>query len=109
MKQITELLKERKQRGYEMAKTENIVNKDGVWFVPSASNPRKTYEVTLTLEGATCTCEDFKERGIKCKHSFAVSYTIEKTLNKDGTTTVTQTKKITYTQDWKAYDLATEQ
>jgi len=109
MKQIQELLQERRQRGLEIAKTKRIINKDGVWLVPSATSLNKTYQVTLTIEGAKCTCEDFKERGLMCKHAFAVEYTITKTLNKDGSTTITETKKTTYPQDWKAYDDASEQ
>ena len=109
MKQIQELLQERRQRGLEIAKTKHIINKDGVWLVPSATSLNKTYQVTLTIEGAKCTCEDFKERGLMCKHAFAVEYTITKTLNKDGSTTITETKKTTYPQDWKAYDDASEQ
>lgn len=108
MKTITELLQERKQRGAEIARKERITEHNGVWLVPSASSLHKTYEVTLTLTGSRCTCEDFKERGIRCKHAFAVDYTITKTMNRDGTTTIVQTKKVTYPQDWKAYDLATE-
>lgn len=109
MKQIQTLLKERKQRGYAIGMTEQIKEKNGVWIVPSASNPNKTYQVTLTLEGGTCTCEDFVLRQIKCKHYFAVQYTITKTQNKDGTITVTQTKRVTYPQNWKAYDKASIQ
>ena len=109
MKQIQELLQERKQRGLEIAKTKHIINKDGVWLVPSATSLNKTYQVTLTVGGAKCTCEDFKERGLMCKHAFAVEYTITKTLNKDGSTTITETKKTTYPQDWRAYDAASEQ
>jgi transposase len=109
MKQIQELLKERKQRGYEIAKASHITEKNGVWHVPSASGLNKTYQVILTLEGGKCTCKDYEERGLRCKHYFAVQYTLTKTQNRDGTTTITQTKRITYPQNWKAYDLATEQ
>ena len=111
MKQIQELLQERKQRGYELAKRYRITEVEGVWLVPSATSLNRTYKVTLTIDGGKCTCEDFKERGLKCKHQWAVRITLTKTINKnkDGSTTITQTKKITVSQDWKAYDLATEQ
>ena len=36
-----------------------------------------------------------------CKHAFAVEYTITKTLNKDGSTTITETKKTTYRKTGK--------
>ena len=106
MKQIMELLQERKERGLEIARKEKIVNKDGVWLVPSATNPHKTYEVILTINGGKCNCEDFKERGLKCKHQFAVWLTITRTKNRDGSTTITETKRITIPQNWKAYNLA---
>jgi len=101
---------ERKQRGIEIAKTEKIENKNGIWFVPSASNPHKTYEVVLGIDGAKCNCEDFKERGLKCKHQWAVWITLTKTRTIDsrGTITETTTKKVVYSQSWKAYTEATE-
>jgi hypothetical protein len=34
------------------------------------------------------------------------SETLKKKVEKDGSTTITQTKKITYSQDWKAYNKA---
>lgn len=104
-----ELLKQRKQKGYAIAQTQKVVQKNGKWLVPSQTNPHKTYEVELKIGGATCTCDDFKERGIRCKHIFSVDFTITKQINKDGSTTITQTKRITYPQNWKAYDLATTQ
>ncbi len=109
MKQITELLKERKQRGYAIAQTQKVVQKGEAWLVPSETNPHKTYQVVLKLEGSTCSCEDFLGRGIKCKHQFAVELTITKQINKDGSTTITQTNKVSYPQNWKAYNLATSQ
>jgi transposase len=109
MKQITELLKERKQRGYAIAQTQKVVQKGDMWVVPSETNPHKTYQVVLKLEGSTCNCEDFIGRGIKCKHQFAVELMITKQINKDGSTTITETKKVYYPQNWKAYNLATTQ
>lgn len=109
MKQITELLQERKQRGYAIAQTQKVVQKDGIWYVQSQTNPRQTYQVALSLTGATCTCKDYEERGIKCKHYWSVEYTLSKTLNRDGTTTITQVKKTTYPQMWREYDMASTQ
>lgn len=64
------------------------------------------YRVELTLTGATCTCPDYAKRGVRCKHVWAVEYTIEKTTHADGSTTITQTKRITYPQNWSAYTQA---
>jgi transposase len=107
MKQMQQMIQERKVKGFEMAKHEKPIYKDGVWLVRSQSNPRQIYKVSLTLEGAKCDCEDSKERGIygiKCKHYWSVQYTISKTLNKDGTITETHTVRKTYPQAWKEYD-----
>src|SRR5271157_560625 len=87
MRQIQELLQERKARGYEIANTRKVVNQNGVWVVPSATNSRQTYRVELSLTGAKCNCPDFLERGIRCKHIFAVDITITKQFNEDGTIT----------------------
>jgi transposase len=107
--QIQKLLQQRKERGYEIAKTAKITEKNGIWLVPSQTNPRQTYQVTLTLTGATCTCKDYEERGIKCKHYWSVEYALSKQINKDGTITRTITKKATYPQAWHEYDLANTQ
>jgi transposase len=112
MKQIQEMIQERKVKGFAMAKQERPIFKDGVWLVRSQTNPRKTYKVSLNLEGAKCDCEDFIERGIygvKCKHYWSVEYVLTQTeIHKDGsTTTTTITKHKTYSQpNWKAYDQA---
>ena len=111
MKQIQELIQERKDRGFAMAKQERPKYKNGVWLVRSASNPRQQYQVSLELDGAKCNCEDFKERGIygiKCKHYWSVEYTLTQTeLHSDGSITqTTVTKRKTYPQNWKAYNEA---
>lgn len=103
------LLQMRKLRGYEIAQKGNIEQRDGVWIVPSQNTRNKEYQVTLKLDKNTCTCEDFKERGMNCKHIFAVDITITKQLNADGSTTTTTTKRITYPQVWPAYDKAQTQ
>ena len=109
MIQIQELEKQRKDKGYAIAQNNGIKQKRGVWIVPSQTNPRKSYEVVLTLTGATCTCEDFQNRGLKCKHYWSVQYILKKEINKDGTITETTTVKKTYPQLWKQYDMANTQ
>lgn len=109
MKQYQELLQERKIKGIEIARSQKIKNEKGIWKVPSQYDPRKVYEVTLTLTGATCTCKDFEERGIKCKHYWSVQYVLKRETNKDGTITETRTVRKTYPQAWKEYDMANTQ
>jgi len=101
--QIEQLLQIRKQEGQEMAKTEKVRIVGHKWLVPSQSS-NKQYEVILRLDKSLCTCLDFVERGIKCKHIFAVEITITKKVNADGS--ITETKRTTYSQDWVAYDKA---
>lgn len=53
----------------------------------------------------TCTCPDFELHQAACKHVFAVEYAIRReTATKDGT--VTETVRVTYRQEWSAYNAA---
>ena len=107
--EVQQLIRQRKERGYAIAQKNKVVQKGGVWYVQSQTNPRQTYQVVLTLTGATCTCKDYEERQLRCKHYWSVQYTLSKTLNGDGTTTITQVKKTTYPQMWREYDMASTQ
>jgi hypothetical protein len=82
--------------------------------VPSQSNGRN-YKVDLNAN--TCSCPDFEYTGFKCKHQYAVEYTIRRdtvtatAITPDGvtTTTVRETVKLerkTYKQEWPAYNKA---
>ncbi len=99
----------RKQKGYEIASKKKIVEQNGAWIVPSQTNPNKTYKVILGLTKSTCTCEDFVGRGLGCKHQFAVEYVISRQVNQDGSVTITETKRVTYPQDWSNYTKAQNQ
>lgn len=108
MQQIQELLQIRRNKGKEIAKTGNVKMNGYKWVVPSQSS-NKEYDVVLRLDKSTCTCQDFLGRGLKCKHIFAVEITLTKTVDNQGNTTITQTKRITYKQDWANYRLAQTQ
>jgi transposase len=96
----------REERGRAMADAKKIRRKGPLWMVPSATNAG-TYVVDLADEnGATCTCPDFELRQCKCKHIHAVEYTIIRETAPDGTVTETRTVKVTYKQDWPAYNAA---
>ena len=43
---------------------------------------------------------------MKCKHIFAVEFTIRRETNSRGETTVTKSVKVTYRQNWTAYNAA---
>lgn len=107
----------REQRGLELAQKVNIrlVGKgvEGQWVVPSASGSNK-YTVDLNSNAKRCTCPDYELRRCKCKHIYAVEFTVRKqteTKTDDSgqtvvTETVTATKRVTYRQNWPAYNAA---
>src|SRR5206468_9672283 len=70
------------------------------------------YSVALDAEKPTCTCRDHEFTKDKCKHIFAVEYTIEREQTSDGQTVTTETVKVTrktYAQNWPAYNAAQTQ
>jgi transposase len=62
--------------------------------------------VDLKGEEPTCSCPDHEARRLKCKHIHAVEFSIRRETGPDGTTTVTKTVRVTYAQDWPAYNAA---
>jgi transposase/predicted nucleic acid-binding Zn finger protein len=105
----------RRQKGILIA-SKTAIKKDGdLWLVPSQGGQGK-YKVDAG--SPHCTCPDFEFRQSKCKHIYAVEYTISKiektktTVTEKGKTTVTETVKIkrqTYRQEWPAYNKAQTQ
>lgn len=73
------------------------------WLVPSATNTSGGYVGDVSRQ--TCTCPDHEDRGIKCKHIWAVAYFRHEVTLPDGTTIVTE-QRLTYSQDWSAYNRA---
>ncbi len=96
----------REQRGLELAKAAKITQHGRAWQVPSQSSNKKRYRVRLDGDSPRCTCPDFEFRQRACKHIYAVQYTLKQETTPDGTTTVTETVKVTYGQNWPAYNYA---
>jgi transposase len=98
---------EREQRGLAIAALCKLNQTPDGWLVPSQSGER-IYQVNAQLQ--TCTCPDHTEGGHKCKHLYAVEFTMKREVGTDGTVTETKTmtftQKVTYKQDWPAYNLA---
>ena len=96
----------REQRGLAIADTKKLRQKGDLWIVPSQGG-HGTYIVDPTeAHGATCTCPDFEERAAPCKHVYAVEFTVQReTTNADGST-VTEQLRLTYRQEWTAYNAA---
>src|SRR4029079_9779667 len=67
------------------------------WFVPSQTRGKGGdyyYTVKPDPLDPQCSCPDFEARKLRCKHIFAVEYTIQREQTSDGQTTITETLKI---------------
>lgn len=110
---------ERKERGLIIAAKTRITQSGNVWHVPSQSGFKPYYQVDPVAK--TCDCPDYEKREAPCKHLYAVEIVIEResstttTTDADGNTTTTTTettkvtKRVTYSQDWPAYNQAQTQ
>lgn len=100
----------RQERGLQIAATMRIEPTLRGWSVPSQSKDGK-YRVTRETDGGlSCSCPDFELRRMPCKHAFAVEFFLkrETITTPDGETTVTETRavRVTYPQNWTAYNAA---
>jgi hypothetical protein len=94
----------REIRALTIAATTMLRPGPGGWSVPSQSGGRP-YKVDPVSR--FCTCADHETRGIACKHILAVEFTIRREKGKGGVYRVTEeTVKVTYTQQWSAYNAA---
>jgi hypothetical protein len=97
----------RETRGLALARDKRIKPVAGAkWYVPSATQPSGGYIVDV--ETQSCTCPDHETTGGKCKHAYAVEFTMRSTTtNADGSVTTREaTVRVTYGQNWHAYNLA---
>ena len=95
----------RQQRGMEIAATKQLRQKGDLWIVPSASG-NGTYVVDPTEAETSCSCPDYEARSLPCKHLFAVEYIRQEVTTADGATVVTEAVRVTYAQNWPAYNRA---
>lgn len=94
----------RKASGLEIARSSKIVKlTDHFWAVPSQQTKGK---YAVDPEKGTCMCPDFETHGKPCKHLYAVQYARHQITQPNGTTVVTETLRITYGQNWPAYNAA---
>jgi transposase len=97
----------RQERGLTLvrAKGQRIKHIAGAkYLVPSATENAGGYVVDV--EAATCSCPDHETRAIRCKHLWALSYFRKEVEMPDGTTVVTESVRVTYSQNWPAYNRA---
>lgn len=101
-------MNEREQRGLIIAAVCRLNKTRDCWLVPSQSTASMTYRVDPNAQ--TCTCPDHQESGHKCKHLFAVEFTVKRETDSDGniidTRSITFTEKVSYKQNWPAYNRA---
>lgn len=110
---------ERKERGLIIAAKTRITQDGKLWRVPSQSGYKPFYQVDPVAK--TCDCPDFEKREAPCKHIYAVEIVVERetttttVTDANGNTTTTETetvkvtKKVTYGQNWEAYNQAQTQ
>jgi len=107
-------MNEREQKALAIAARTKLKKNGKHWIVPSQSGDGTQYKVDNTdPDWPTCTCPDYELRHARCKHIYAVEFTMERekkvttTVSGDTTTTtVTETVKIRYKQVWSAYNTA---
>lgn len=96
----------RRQRGLEIAATTQIARKgEGEWSVPSQTLKGR-YRVIKGDDGFLCDCPDFELRGQTCKHGYAVEFVLRRETMPDGTVIETRAARVTYAQNWPAYNRA---
>lgn len=99
----------RQEKGLQIAATLRIQTKGEAWIVPSQTLNGK-YTVTRGDGTFYCTGPDFELRRTICKHGYAVEFFLkrETMTTSEGETTITETRavRVTYSQDWPAYNAA---
>jgi transposase len=93
------------ERGLAIANSNTVRKNKLGWQVPSQSG-NGSYTVSLDHGEPFCTCGYFEAEHKKCQHIYAVEFIVQRETKPDGTVTETKTVRITYTQEWAAYNEA---
>jgi transposase len=93
------------ERGLAIANSNTVKKNKLGWQVPSQSG-NGAYIVSLDHGEPFCTCQYFEAEHKKCQHIFAVEFIVQRETKPDGTVIETKTVRITYTQEWAAYNAA---
>src|SRR6476660_6155312 len=91
----------RQQRGLAIAENGGCAKDLKGWRVRSQAHPDKRYRVNPLAQ--SCTCPDYEDRNEPCKHVYAVLYVMTAEHHDDGTVTTTA-QRVTYSQNWSAYN-----
>jgi len=92
-------------KGMQMAHLGRISETPKGWIVPSESGSG-AYLVYEDRGETKCNCLDCQMRKVKCKHQWAVEYFTKESVDELGNKTVQKVVRMTYTQNWKAYNAA---
>ena len=92
-----------REKGLAIADSNTVTRNKLGWKVPSQSG-NGTYIVSIDGGEPYCTCQHFETTHDKCQHIYAIEFIIQKEQHPDGTTVVTETRRITYSQNWSLYD-----
>jgi hypothetical protein len=108
----------RQEKALEIAAKSKIVKRGESYIVPLQSGPNKAYRLEMNPDSPTCTCPDFEYRLKPCKHIFATEIVIERehttiteteTNGEKTVTALTEKVRVTYKQEWTAYNAAQTQ
>jgi transposase len=81
-----------------------IVKTPSGWRVPSQTDNTHSYLVKFKGHEPECDCPDCTLRKKKCKHILAVELYLKQEIDKEGKINETRGLRVTYAQDWKAYN-----
>jgi transposase len=98
----------RQQRGLQLAATQKIDRRGlNTFRVPSQTNSTVRYTVVQeTADNFICSCPDYELTGRTCKHGYAVEFYLRRETTPDGTVVETRAARVTYAQQWPAYNKA---
>lgn len=95
----------REERGKLIFENGNIKETPNGWRVISQSSRVKSYLVKFNKHKPKCNCPDCSIRiGNKCKHIYAVEFYLKRRISTKGNMEQTEGIRVTYKQDWKAYN-----
>jgi transposase len=94
-----------RERGLAIANSNTVKKNRLGWKVPSQSG-NGAYIVNMDNGEPFCTCRHFETTHQKCQHIYAVEFIVQRETGTDGRVTETRTVRVTYGQDWPAYNEA---
>lgn len=94
---------DREQRGKLIFQSGRI-RRQNDYFVVGSQSSFKAYKVSFNGHEPKCNCPDCTLRKGKCKHIHAVEFYIKRQIDEEGKIKETKGVRVTYGQDWKAYN-----